>query len=105
VTSQPLPPAPSGSADDGDAPLVPVLGEDGLDYVIVTSHGVAVQRWCPHKDADLADGTVVGSALKCPFHGYMFSLRNGKGLNCRFKVAMRPAKLTEGVWTVSDEVT
>ena len=102
MTSPPLPDPRTSPAPEGDPALVPIVGADGRDYVVVTSHGLAVERWCPHKGADLADGTVVGSALKCPFHGYMFSLRNGKGLNCRFKVGMRPATLEDGVWLVPE---
>jgi nitrite reductase/ring-hydroxylating ferredoxin subunit len=102
LTSQPVPTSPSSSAPTDEQELVPVVGADGRDYVVVTSHGLAVERWCPHKEADLADGTVVGAALKCPFHGYMFSLRNGKGLNCRFKVGVRPATLEDGVWSVRE---
>lgn len=99
--TQPSVSKPESAAPVDDEPaLVPVVGEDGHDYVVVTAHGVAMERWCPHKEADLLEGTVRGSALKCPLHGYMFSLKNGKGMNCRFKAVVRPAKLEDGSWRV-----
>lgn len=43
-------------------------------------HGV--QRWCPHKTADLSRGTLLGKMIKCPMHGYIFRFDDGKGINC-----------------------
>jgi nitrite reductase/ring-hydroxylating ferredoxin subunit len=95
------PSGPESTASGDDEPaLVAVLGDDGRDYVVVTARGVAMERWCPHQEADLLEGAVVGSALKCPLHGYMFSLKNGKGLNCRFKTPVRPARYEDGAWRV-----
>jgi nitrite reductase/ring-hydroxylating ferredoxin subunit len=42
---------------------------------------IVAPRWCPHRGGDLAAGRVVGNALQCPLHGYLFSLETGLGLN------------------------
>ncbi len=43
-----------------------------------------LDRWCPHRGGDLAEGAVFqGPSIKCPFHGFIYDLLTGKGLNCR----------------------
>ena len=37
----------------------------------------AVQNWCPHAGAALAEGTVDGSEVICPAHGYRFDVTTG----------------------------
>lgn len=39
----------------------------------------AIDEICPHKGGPLADGTVNGLAVKCPWHGAVFSLQDGSG--------------------------
>lgn len=80
-------------------PLVPVTA-NGTEWVVVVAHGAAVSRWCPHQDADLARGSVVGPALKCPLHGFLFESRTGRGMNCRLTTESRPAALLDGHWHV-----
>lgn len=53
-----------------------------------------VDRFCPHQGADLSAGTVVDGALKCPRHGYLFDLKTGEGLNCRYRLGCRPGSAT-----------
>jgi nitrite reductase/ring-hydroxylating ferredoxin subunit len=57
---------------------------EGEDVVIFRVAGDlrAIQRWCPHKEADLADGWVIGDMIKCSLHGFIFRFSNGKGVNC-----------------------
>jgi nitrite reductase/ring-hydroxylating ferredoxin subunit len=43
---------------------------------------VVMDRWCPHLNGDLAAGCLMGRAVKCPLHGFMFSVETGRGLNC-----------------------
>jgi nitrite reductase/ring-hydroxylating ferredoxin subunit len=59
---------------------------------------VVLDRACPHQEGDLAAGRLVGNTLKCPLHGYMFSLQNGRGLNCRgYSARQYAAQVTDGV--------
>lgn len=85
--------------DPVTGPLVPVTAA-GRDWVIVVEHAAAVDRWCPHQDADMARGSVAGRALKCPLHGFLFDTRSGRGMNCRFSTEARPAALVDGRWHV-----
>ena len=61
-----------------------VVNVNGQDLLIIRrgDRYIAMDRWCPHQQADLAEGRIVGNALKCPLHGFMFSLVHGRGLNC-----------------------
>jgi toluene monooxygenase system ferredoxin subunit len=44
-----------------------------VDEVLVAVPGV-----CPHEDVGLADGTLRGSELVCPGHGWGFDLHTGR---------------------------
>ena len=61
---------------------------DGKDAVEVVVEGTrhVIGRWCPHQQADLAQGLLLDGAIKCPLHGYLFSLADGRGLNNRFRL-------------------
>jgi nitrite reductase/ring-hydroxylating ferredoxin subunit len=86
--------------DPVTGPLVPISA-DGRDWVVVVERAVALPRWCPHKGADMARGVLVGRALKCPLHGYMFEVSSGRGLNCPLRVETVPARLVDGEWQLA----
>lgn len=79
---------------------VNVHGED----LIIFRHGeryVSMDRWCPHQNGDLAGGQIVGRALKCPLHGFMFSVDAGRGLNCPgFKLRVHDVQVENGFLSV-----
>ena len=78
---------------------VSVEGED----LIILRHGdryVAMDRWCPHLGGDLAEGRILGRAVKCPLHGFMFSVDGGRGLNCPYKVRVHEIQVENGVLSV-----
>lgn len=78
-------------------PLTCKVGED--EWVIFHTGNAyyAIERWCPHANADLAEGTLLGDKLKCPRHGFIFRLRDGKGINCPgINVKARELKMEEG---------
>ena len=68
-------------SDTAEFPIVTEVGD--LDVAIFKVKGAlcATQRWCPHGEADLADGTLLGDKIKCPKHGFMFRLSDGKSIN------------------------
>jgi len=37
----------------------------------------AVNAVCPHRGGPLAEGTLAGCVLTCPWHGWTFDVRNG----------------------------
>lgn len=41
-------------------------------------HLLAYAGRCPHRGAPLADGTVEGAMLRCPWHQALFDLRTGE---------------------------
>jgi nitrite reductase/ring-hydroxylating ferredoxin subunit len=41
----------------------------------------AVENFCPHRGAPLADGDLCGHAIECAWHGWRFDLRTGACLN------------------------
>lgn len=51
----------------------------GVDLALIVDGGVvaACERACPHEQADLACGRVVGGRLACPRHDASFSLVDG----------------------------
>lgn len=38
----------------------------------------AVDGLCPHQGANMADGVLEGSVLRCPLHGAEYDIRTGK---------------------------
>jgi nitrite reductase/ring-hydroxylating ferredoxin subunit len=83
----------------GAAPLQAIeVGGEELVLVRAGERYVAMDRWCPHQEGDLAQGRVLGGTLKCPLHGYMFSLDTGRGLNCRgFNTRVHEAQVADGM--------
>ena len=102
-------PRPTSSAPEWHAVLpakeipagaIRAVEVDGQSLVMVRvgDSYFALDRSCPHQEGDLAAGRVLGKALKCPLHGYMFSLENGRGLNCRgYNARLHAARVVDGV--------
>jgi nitrite reductase (NADH) small subunit/3-phenylpropionate/trans-cinnamate dioxygenase ferredoxin subunit len=42
---------------------------------------LAIDDYCPHMGASLADGPVVDDVVECPWHGWQFRLSDGKWVN------------------------
>ena len=60
-----------------------VQAADGREIVLLKSDGQlrAIDRLCPHEDGDMGECSMVGAHIKCPVHGYIFDLSNGRCLN------------------------
>jgi nitrite reductase/ring-hydroxylating ferredoxin subunit len=38
----------------------------------------AIKNQCPHMGGDLGEGHVIGEIVRCPWHGWKFSVKTGK---------------------------
>ena len=73
-----------------------VAGEDLL-LVRQGDRYVAMDRWCLHQQGDLARGRLVGKAVKCPLHGFMYSIDTGRCLNCSgYNVRVHEVQVADG---------
>lgn len=41
----------------------------------------AFENQCPHAGLPLAEGSVAGQIIVCPYHGYTFNLKTGKNVD------------------------
>lgn len=55
----------------------------------------ALDAACPHRAGPLAEGVVGHDTVICPFHGYKFSLADGRGLDNDFAVSSYPAEVRD----------
>lgn len=61
------------SEDFGRTPMVRVLLEEPIVfYRTEAGEAVALRDRCPHRFAPLHKGTVIGDAIRCPYHGLQF---------------------------------
>jgi nitrite reductase (NADH) small subunit len=56
---------------------------DGTELALYNVGGEfhAIENFCPHKGAPLADGNLRGHIIECDWHGWRFDLRTGACLN------------------------
>jgi nitrite reductase/ring-hydroxylating ferredoxin subunit len=56
---------------------------DGKELALYNIGGqfYAVENFCPHKGAPLADGNLHGHTVECDWHGWSFDIRSGACLN------------------------
>jgi nitrite reductase/ring-hydroxylating ferredoxin subunit len=52
---------------------------EGRVYALFNVHGVisVIDGICPHQGGPLAEGTVEGTIVTCPWHGWQFDIRSG----------------------------
>jgi nitrite reductase/ring-hydroxylating ferredoxin subunit len=73
------------SVDEGEVLRVDVHPFAPIAVYNIDGEFYATQDRCTHAEASLADGTVTGSVIECPFHGGCFDIVSGKA-------TARPAK-------------
>jgi nitrite reductase (NADH) small subunit len=63
---------PPGSAKE--------VEHEGRIYALFNVGGVisAIDGICPHQGGPLAEGSVEGTTVTCPWHGWQFDLRTGR---------------------------
>jgi nitrite reductase (NADH) small subunit/3-phenylpropionate/trans-cinnamate dioxygenase ferredoxin subunit len=87
-----------GDVPEGEGRLVEV--EDRL-IALFLDHGeyYAIDDSCPHQGAPLSDGVVEDRSVTCTWHGWRFSLVDGRHLDgSRCRVATYPVRV------VGDEI-
>ena len=67
---------------------VALVRQDGTLY--------ALDGRCPHQGGPLGEGTVCDGALRCPWHGYDFDLKSGKGRGNDDNVETLEVRETDG---------
>jgi nitrite reductase (NADH) small subunit/3-phenylpropionate/trans-cinnamate dioxygenase ferredoxin subunit len=55
---------------------------NGVELALYNVNGqfYAIENFCPHKGAPLADGRLCGQAVECDWHGWRFDLTTGECL-------------------------
>jgi nitrite reductase/ring-hydroxylating ferredoxin subunit len=55
---------------------------DGTELALYNIGGkfYAIENFCPHRGAPLADGQLCGHVIECDWHGWRFDVRNGQCL-------------------------
>jgi nitrite reductase/ring-hydroxylating ferredoxin subunit len=55
---------------------------DGTELALYNVNGAffAIENFCPHKGAPLADGRLCGHTVECDWHGWRFDVRTGQCL-------------------------
>ena len=66
-------PEGEGRAFEVDGRMIAVILDGGRYY--------AIDDHCPHQGAPLCDGMVEGKTVTCSFHGWRFSLEDGRWLD------------------------
>ncbi len=102
----------AGTLSDGRIHAVAV-GERTVGVVRTGSGWHAVEGRCPHQGGPLAEGIVHDGAVRCPWHGYDFSLETGQGVGNDLAAEVLTAREQDGAvqilapkpkhsaWTVS----
>ena len=67
---------------EGRGATVELAGGRELALFNVAGRFHAVENFCPHKGAPLADGALCGATVQCDWHGWRFDLQTGACLNC-----------------------
>jgi NAD(P)H-dependent nitrite reductase small subunit len=66
---------------EGRGATVELLDGTELAVYHVGDEFYAIENFCPHKGAPLADGNLCGHTVECDWHGWRFDLRTGQCLN------------------------
>ena len=66
---------------EGRGATVELHGGKELALYHIDGRFHAIENFCPHKGAPLADGTLCGHAVSCDWHGWRFDVRTGACVN------------------------
>lgn len=57
----------------------------------------AIDNFCPHKGAPLAEGNLCEHVIECDWHGWQFDVRTGECLTVREKIETYEVLVEDGV--------
>jgi 3-phenylpropionate/trans-cinnamate dioxygenase ferredoxin subunit len=88
-------------ANDVDVEDVTRFDHDGRSFAICRSAAgeyFAIDGFCSHERAHLADGLVKGDIIECPKHNGRFNIKTGEAVRipARRKLGIYPVKLEDG---------
>ena len=66
---------------EGRGATVELHGGRELALYRIDGRFYAVENFCPHRGAPLAEGQLYGHAVECDWHGWRFDVRSGACLN------------------------
>jgi nitrite reductase/ring-hydroxylating ferredoxin subunit len=97
VTTTPIPAPGSSVRVEVDGMLVAVFNVEGRLY--------GLEAQCGHRKGPLDQGTISGTAVKCPWHGAQFELESGEVVGGNFFVrrSTRPVR-TFRVWSAQGRI-
>jgi len=69
--------AKASDLEEGRGKIVTV---NGIKVALFRCEGAvyAIRNQCPHMGGDLGDGFLEGEIVRCPWHGWRFSVKTGK---------------------------
>lgn len=73
--------------------------KNGTELALYNVEGTfyAIENFCPHKGAPLADGNLCGHAVECDWHGWRFDVRTGQCLTNRSAVESYEVIIEDGM--------
>jgi nitrite reductase (NADH) small subunit/3-phenylpropionate/trans-cinnamate dioxygenase ferredoxin subunit len=80
----------------GRGATVELLNGRELALYNVEGRFYAVENFCPHKGAPLADGRLCGATVECDWHGWRFDLSTGQCLTNRGAVETYEVVIEDG---------
>ncbi|HYO92190.1 MAG TPA: Rieske 2Fe-2S domain-containing protein [Pyrinomonadaceae bacterium] len=81
---------------DGRGATVELLDGTELALYNVGGEFFAIENFCPHKGAPLADGHLCGPSVQCDWHGWRFDLRTGQCLSNASRVEAYEVVIEDG---------
>lgn len=91
---------PSSALKKGEVKPVNLMGKELALFRTQSGQVKAIEAYCPHMGAHLAEGKVVGEELRCFFHGWHF---NGHGECTRVPSLPKPPKVKNEVWPTAEK--
>ena len=72
--------------------------EDGSELALFNSGGTfyAVENYCPHRGAPLAEGSLCGRFVECDLHNWRFDLQTGECLTADAPIESYAVKIENG---------
>jgi nitrite reductase/ring-hydroxylating ferredoxin subunit len=80
----------------GRGATIELPGGTELALYNVEGEFFAIENFCPHRGAPLADGIICGHVVECGWHGWRFDVRTGRCLTTDDHVESYEVVIEEG---------